>query len=70
MSQVPAFKNFTGTIEELGENRFVCSGEISVIDESTLEITELPVRAWTQSYKEEVLEALLQGTDKTPPMIT
>lgn len=70
MQQVPAFKNFRGTIEELGENKYVCSGEVSVIDDVTIEITELPVRTWTQNYKEEVLEAMLQGTEKTPPMIT
>ena len=70
VQQTPSFKNFRGTIEELGENKYVCSGEVAVIDDATIEITELPVRTWTQNYKEEVLEPMLQGTDKTPPMIT
>ncbi|KAL8625295.1 hypothetical protein ACOMHN_030053 [Nucella lapillus] len=70
LPMVPSFKNFRGTIEELGENRFICSGEILVIDDSTVEITELPVRTWSQTYKEEVLEPLLMGTDKTPALIT
>ena len=43
---------------------------MSVLDDATLEITELPIRTWTQNYKEEVLEPMLQGTDKTPAMIT
>ncbi len=44
------------------------SGEVSVVDETTVEITELPVRTWTQNYKETVLEPML-GTDKNTPLI-
>lgn len=35
-------------IHELGQNQYLVSGEISVIDSNTIEITELPVRTWTQ----------------------
>lgn len=35
-------------IHELGQNQYLVSGEISVIDRNTIEITELPVRTWTQ----------------------
>jgi DNA topoisomerase-2 len=48
----------------------VASGEVAIIDDQTIEITELPVRTWTQSYKEDVLEPMLYGTEKTPAMIT
>ena len=34
--------------------RYVINGEISEISDSKLEITELPVRTWTQTYKEQV----------------
>ena len=67
---MPSFKNFRGTIEELGENKYVSSGEVAVVDEGTVEITELPVRTWTQNYKEDILEPMLLGTEKTPPFIT
>uniref|UniRef100_F1KQW9 DNA topoisomerase 2 n=1 Tax=Ascaris suum TaxID=6253 RepID=F1KQW9_ASCSU len=67
---VPWFKNFRGTIEQMDENRFVCSGEIAIIGEGTIEITELPIRTWTQTYKESVLEPMLDGSDKQPAMIT
>ncbi|XP_076440250.1 DNA topoisomerase 2-alpha-like isoform X2 [Babylonia areolata] len=70
LPMIPSFKGFRGAIEELGENKFICSGEVAVLDDVTVEITELPIRSWTQNYKEEVLESMLQGTDKTPPMIT
>ncbi|KAL3855352.1 hypothetical protein ACJMK2_014568 [Sinanodonta woodiana] len=66
---LPSFKNFKGAIEEVNENKYVVSGEVSIVDDQTIEITELPVRTWTQQYKEEVLEPMLNGTDKTPALI-
>lgn len=46
--QLPNYKNFKGMIQELGQNQYVVSGEIYVVDRNTVEITELPVRTWTQ----------------------
>ncbi|CAK6970091.1 DNA topoisomerase 2-beta [Scomber scombrus] len=69
LPMLPKYKNFKGVLHELGQNQYLVSGEISVIDKNTVEITELPVRTWTQSYKESVLEPMLQGTDKTPALI-
>ncbi|XP_074782672.1 DNA topoisomerase 2-alpha isoform X1 [Athene noctua] len=70
LPMLPSYKNFKGTIHELGPNQYVISGEVSIIDSTTIEITELPVRTWTQTYKEQVLEPMLNGTEKTPPLIT
>ncbi|OXB77750.1 UNVERIFIED_CONTAM: hypothetical protein H355_013138 [Colinus virginianus] len=67
---LPNYKNFRGTIQELGQNQYVVSGEIFVVDRNTVEITELPVRTWTQVYKEQVLEPMLNGTEKTPALIS
>ena len=66
----PWFKNFKGTVEELEANKFVVSGEIAEISETKLEITELPVRSWTQNYKESVMEALINGSEKIPAQIS
>ena len=68
--QVPSFKNFRGTVEVIDNERYVTSGEVAILDDQTIEITELPIRTWTQTYKESVLEQMLQGTDKTPAFIT
>ncbi|XP_041664909.1 DNA topoisomerase 2-beta isoform X2 [Cheilinus undulatus] len=70
LTMLPSYKNFRGVIHELGQNQYLVSGEVSVIDRNTIEITELPVRTWTQAYKESVLEPMLQGTDKTPALIS
>ena len=68
-SQLPWFKNFHGTIQYVDDQRYVVYGEVAVLDEQSIEITELPIRTWTQTYKENVLEPMLQGTDKVPATI-
>ncbi|XP_062384995.1 DNA topoisomerase 2-beta isoform X2 [Sardina pilchardus] len=70
LPMLPKYKNFKGVIHELGQNQYLVSGEVSVLDKNTIEITELPVRTWTQAYKESVLEPMLQGTEKTPALIS
>ncbi len=57
-------------VEELDNERYKISGKIQKIDSTTVEITELPVRTWTQAYKEQ-LEQWLQGVPpKQPAWIT
>ncbi|EAW60661.1 topoisomerase (DNA) II alpha 170kDa, isoform CRA_a, partial [Homo sapiens] len=70
LPMLPSYKNFKGTIEELAPNQYVISGEVAILNSTTIEISELPVRTWTQTYKEQVLEPMLNGTEKTPPLIT
>ncbi|KAG9335653.1 hypothetical protein JZ751_004304 [Albula glossodonta] len=70
LPMLPSYKNFKGVIHELGQNQYMVSGEVSVLDKNTIEITELPVRTWTQTYKESVLEPMVQGSEKTPALIT
>ncbi|TKR77801.1 hypothetical protein L596_018712 [Steinernema carpocapsae] len=43
---VPWYKNFRGTITQLDDQRYVCSGEVAVISSDTIEITELPIKMW------------------------
>ncbi|KAG1697692.1 DNA topoisomerase 2-alpha [Nymphon striatum] len=57
----PWYKNFKGTIESIDNQRYICNGEVSVITANKIEITELPVKTWTQSYKEAVMEPMLHG---------
>ncbi|CAD5217830.1 unnamed protein product [Bursaphelenchus xylophilus] len=60
----PWYKKFQGVITKLDDTRYVCSGEIATLNEDTVEITELPVKTWTQAYKENVLEPMMDGSDK------
>ena len=66
----PWFKGFTGSIEQIDTQRFVINGEAALLTSKSFEITELPIRTWTQTYKESVLEAFLNGNEKTQPFIT
>ena len=64
----PWFKNFRGSIDNLDHQRYVVNGEIASLSDTKMEITELPVRTWTASYKE-MLEGMLNGNEKTPALI-
>ena len=64
----PWFRGFKGSIEPIEGDRskFVVSGISKVVrsektGELDLEIVELPVRVWTQTYKEQVIEPLRES---------
>ena len=73
---VPWYKNFTGEINRIagksssaGES-FSVTGIINIIDDTTIEIVELPLRKWVQDYKE-FLEGLIKPEKKdVKPLIT
>lgn len=67
---MPTYKNFTGTITQNDNQKYTVRGNIEVVDTKTVEITELPIGTWTQAYKENVLEPMLHGSEKVPPVIT
>merc|ERR1740123_583505 len=64
---VPWYKGYQGTItaNEKEAGRFDVTGCIEKRGETTLVITELPIRNWTQSYKE-FLEELMPQEGKKP----
>ena len=66
---VPWYKNFNGTVEPLDHQRYVINGELATLSDTKLEITELPVKTWTNQYKE-TLETMLVGNEKQPAVIT
>lgn len=67
--QKPSFKGFRGIIAHVEPYKFMMYGTMARLNDTTLEVTELPVRTWTQTYKENVLEVMLHGTEKEPPLI-
>uniref|UniRef100_A0AAY4DL71 DNA topoisomerase 2 n=1 Tax=Denticeps clupeoides TaxID=299321 RepID=A0AAY4DL71_9TELE len=69
-TMLPSYKGFKGTIEQVVTNQYMNSGEVSILDSTTIEISELPIKTWTQTYKENVLEVMLNGTEKVPALIT
>lgn len=59
---------FQGSIERIDQDKYKVSGMIEKVNDTTLEITELPIRRWTQDFKE-MLEEMTTGTDKVPQTI-
>ncbi|CAA20107.1 DNA topoisomerase II [Schizosaccharomyces pombe] len=59
----PWYRGFRGSITKVAPDRYKISGIINQIGENKVEITELPIRFWTQDMKE-YLEAGLVGTEK------
>lgn len=64
----PWYKGFTGSIEKTATKEagtsYTVSGILEEVDETTLKITELPIRKWTQDYKE-FLESISAENDKS-----
>lgn len=59
----PWFRGYTGSIEKLDEKRYISRGKFNVVNDTTVEITELPIRVWTDKYKE-FLETIIIDTGK------
>merc|ERR1712066_178987 len=58
----PWYRGFSGTIEACGKGSYYSWGKFWESDRG-VEVTELPVRKWTQDYKE-FLHTMLPGSDK------
>ena len=67
LPMTPWFRGWTGEVEPLGEERFKFSGTVADSGDNEVEITELPVRLWTQDFKDR-LEEILKA-EKVPSFI-
>jgi len=62
---IPYYKNFKGSIIELDDLTFISSGNIELLDnKNELIITELPVKLWTNDYKEFLEMLIYEDKDK------
>ena len=60
---VPWYRGFTGEIVKHSQNSYISYGKYQQTNNSQVEIIELPLRMWTDKYKE-VLESLVIETGK------
>ncbi|KPI40324.1 DNA topoisomerase 2 [Cyphellophora attinorum] len=63
----PWFRGFKGEVTETGPGKFQFSGLASQLNDTEIEISELPVRMWTQTFKDK-LEEILKA-EKAPSFI-
>lgn len=61
---VPWFRGYSGGVEDIGQDRFKFTGIIRQTGENEVEITELPIRMWTQDFKDK-LEEIIRGEKVT-----
>ena len=62
-AMTPWYRGFNGTIvpADVKNTSFTTFGTVAKLDDSTVHISELPIRKWTQDYKDAVLEPMLTG---------
>ncbi|KAG0265402.1 DNA topoisomerase 2 [Mortierella polycephala] len=65
---LPWYRGFVGLIEKENEYKYKVSGTVEELDDSTVKVSELPIRTWTTPYKEQI-ESWISGTEKTPAWI-
>lgn len=63
----PWFRGFTGEVVSVSGDRFKFSGIIKETGDKEVEITELPIRTWTQDFKDK-LEDIIKA-EKVPSFI-
>ena len=63
----PWFRGFSGDVVAVGTDRYKFSGIIKETGDNEVEITELPIRSWTQDFKEK-LEDIIKA-EKIPSFI-
>ena len=61
---VPYYEGFLGTIQKIGENKFLIKGKYEIVDDTTIRIVELPVGTWTMNYISFLEELVDGGVDK------
>lgn len=54
----PWFRGWGGETEAMGEGRFKFTGIINESGENEVEVTELPIRVWTQTFKDRLEEII------------
>ncbi|KAK6417821.1 DNA topoisomerase 2 [Oleoguttula sp. CCFEE 5521] len=64
---MPWFRGWTGETQVEGDARFKFTGRVTETGDCEVEITELPVRYWTQTFKDK-LEDIIKA-EKTPSFI-
>lgn len=57
---LPWWRGFKGQIKEVAKHKYDVTGVVRKINDTTVEITELPIHVWTEKYKAD-LEAMIIG---------
>src|SRR5690606_21808586 len=64
---VPWYRGWKGVAEDLGGGKYKFSGIATQIDDLRVEVTELPIKMWTEEFKEKLEE--IMKAEKSPSFI-
>ena len=67
LPMTPWFRDFKGTVTPMGPDRYKFSGIIKQTGDTEVEITELPIRVWTQDFKNRLVDII--KAEKIPSFI-
>lgn len=59
----PWWRGFKGEIKYMSKQRYDVTGIVRKLNDTTVEITELPIHVWTEKYKGE-LESMIAAGEK------
>lgn len=62
---IPWFRDFKGTVTQMGPDRYKFTGIIKQTGDTEVEIMELPIRTWTQDFKDKLVD-IIKGEKITP----
>jgi DNA topoisomerase-2 len=57
---MPWWRGFNGSIKKVTDGKYDVAGIVRKIDDTTVEVTELPIHKWTSTFKGE-LELMIAG---------
>ncbi|MCJ1386739.1 DNA topoisomerase 2 [Xylographa soralifera] len=57
-AMTPWFRDFKGEVTQMGPDRYKFSGIVKQTGDTEVEITELPIRMWTQDFKDKLVETI------------
>jgi len=64
MNMKPWFKGFTGSIIQTGDKTYMSKGVYNILNNTTIEITELPIGRWTEDYKDILNKLVIDRSTK------
>ncbi len=59
---IPWFRGFRGSVVKTGDSKWQAVGVAKKINSTTIEISELPIRRWTEKFKAELEEMIANNT--------
>jgi DNA topoisomerase-2 len=65
LSMKPEYRGFTGHVIKIDEKNYISKGVYKIINDHTIEITELPIGKWTDDYKK-FLDTLICDPKEKP----